>query len=62
MFNFLLGRQRELDYQVYYTYRDSTYILTKVVRAADEFEANRIFDQTQPVEHKRVPNLTRPLP
>lgn len=59
MFKFLFGRQRELSYLVLYRYKDSHYVLSETIKAVDEFDANRIFDQTYPVEYKRLPNATR---
>ena len=59
MFKFLFGRQRELNYLVLYRVKDFHFVLSTTVKAVDEFDANRIFDQTYPVEYKRLPNATK---
>jgi len=65
MFKFLLGRerkfglQRELRYNVFYRLKGSSFVICTDVMAVDEFDANRIFDQTYPVEYERLPNTTR---
>lgn len=59
MFKFLFGRQRELNYLVFYKLKGSDFVVCTTIKGVDEFDANRIFDQTYPVEYQRLPSTTR---
>jgi hypothetical protein len=58
MFKFLFGRKRPALYKVYYSLKGSTFVLSTVLIAEDQYEANREFDRLFPSDHYRIPNST----
>ena len=59
MFKFLFGRSRRINYDVYYTVGQGTFVLRRTIAAKSEYDANRIFDQTSDPQYVRVRNATR---
>ncbi|WGL30688.1 hypothetical protein SCRES3_gp31 [Synechococcus phage S-CRES3] len=59
MFKFLFGRGPALRYDVFYTFKGSTWTMKATLLAGSEYEANRIFDTRYGDEYDRVANATR---
>lgn len=59
MFKFLFGRKPLALYKVYYSLKGSTFVLSTVLIAEDQYEANREFDRQFPSDHYRIPDSTK---